>query len=58
MVILSFKEKIRRKKWYLFDFRSDPESDLDPLFPEVDLRIRIHIKKKRIRNTAELNWIV
>ena len=37
----------------LVDFRLDP----DPLFPEVDPQIRIHIKMKRIRNTVEKeNW--
>ena len=34
----------------LFDFKLDPESDPDPLFPEADPWIRI--KMKRIRNTA------
>ena len=40
---------------YIFpDFRSDLEQDPDPLFHETDprIRIRIHIKMKRIRNTA------
>ena len=49
--IRSFTEK---KIGILFDCRSSP--DPDPLFPEVDPRIRIliliHIKLKRIRNTA------
>ena len=34
-------------EYYIFN-KSDP----DPLFPEVDARIRIHIKIKCIRNTG------
>ena len=39
---------------YFPDFRSDLEQDPDPLFHETDprIRIRIHIKMKRIRNSA------
>ena len=39
--------------WNFFDFRSDPDLYPDPLFPEVDprIRIRIHINMKWIRNT-------
>ena len=40
------------KSWYFPGFRSDLEQDPDPLFRETDPRIRIHIKMKRIRNTA------
>ena len=38
------------------DFRSDLEQDPDPdpLFHKTDQRIRIHIKMKRIRNTAQI----
>ena len=42
--IISYKEK---KNCNVFDFSSDP----DPLISEVDPRIRIHIKMKRIPNT-------
>ena len=52
MSIISFTEKkLEKLNWNLFDFRSDPnpEQDPDPLFPEADPRIRIHIKIKRIR---------
>ena len=41
----------------LFDFIADP----DPLFLEVDPRIRIHIKMKRIWNTDsyhQFRWII
>ena len=40
--------------WYFPDFRSDLEQD--PLFHEMDPRIRIHIKMKRIRNTDYFIW--
>ena len=43
-----------QKKFRLIDFRSDLESD--PLFPEVDPQIRIHIKMKWIRNTDHLEY--
>ena len=46
----------RKKSWYFFDFRSDPELDPDPFFHEADTKIRIHIKMKRIRNTA--HWLI
>ena len=38
MSIISFTEKIKKKILEFFEFRSDtaPESDLDPLFREVD----------------------
>ena len=39
----------KKLRWNLLDFRS--ESDPDP-FAEVDPLIWIHIKMKRIRNTA------
>ena len=46
--------------WYFPDFRSDLEQDPDPdlLFHETDprIRIRIHIKMKRIRNTVRDTW--
>ena len=42
----------RKKSWYFPDFRSDLEQDPDPLFHEMDPRIRIQIKMKRIRNTG------
>ena len=51
----------RKKRWYFPDFRSDLEQDPnpDPLFYETDPRIRIHIKMKRIRNTANMRrvWV-
>ena len=43
---------IEKKSCYFPDFRSDLEQDPDPFFHETDPRIRIHIKMKRIRNTA------
>ena len=45
--IISYKRE--RKK---IDFRSDP----NPLFPEVDPRIRIQIKMKWIHNTNLGDW--
>ena len=41
-----FAEKI---SFFFFDFMTDP----DPLYPEVDPRIRIHSKMKWIRNTGK-----
>ena len=43
----------RKQSWYFPDFRLDlvQDPDPDPLFPETDPMIRIHIKMKRIRNT-------
>ena len=52
MSIIFFTEKKSENNWKFFDFRSVPESDPDPLFPEADSRIRIRIKMKWIRNTA------
>ena len=30
MSFIPFREKIKKKNWNLFNFRSDPESDPDP----------------------------
>ena len=43
--LINDKQKIG---WNFIDFRSDP----DPLIPEVDPWIRIHIKMNWIRNTG------
>ena len=41
------QKKIKKTKiGNFFHFRSDPESDPDPLFPEVDPRIRIQIQNE------------
>ena len=50
-----YRKKIRKKDWNLFDFLLDLDlkPDPGPLFPEVDPRIRIQIKMKRIRNTEK-----
>ena len=45
---------ILMEKKYFLDFSSDPDPAPDPLFHEKDprIRIRIHIKMKRIRNSG------
>ena len=50
-----YRKKKQNKSQYFPDFRSDLEPDPDPLFHETDpkIRIRIHIKMKRIRNTGK-----
>ena len=49
-------EKEEEKIWYFLDFKSDSEQIPDPSFHEADPRIRIwiHVKIKRIRNTYNL----
>ena len=47
-----FYRKKSKTKIDIFPSDLEQDPDPDPLFHETDPRIRIHIKMKRIRNTA------